>query len=138
MALRQRFSHHTAIIVTSAVFSLVHLTAAPGLLFQRFVFGVVLGYAVVFTNSIWTAVGMHYMWNLCLGYFQLPVTRDIQTLKYLGLTPNYSRASTATLACVALCVALLLSARRKAQNRILEYGLPRAADSLPNAASLTL
>jgi membrane protease YdiL (CAAX protease family) len=50
-----------AIVVTSCLFALVH--CAPGLLPQHFAAGLVLGYVVRATGSLWSGVLLHALYN---------------------------------------------------------------------------
>ena len=54
-------NHHIAIIVTAAVFSLIHFDLFNFI--PRFIMGIVLGYLFYFSGSIWTSVCVHFFNN---------------------------------------------------------------------------
>ena len=110
--LRERYSVNLTVLITSAVFMLLHLNASPSYVIMRFVFGVALAYAVVLTGSIWTSVAMHYAWNLSIFYFASPAATGIRSAQFLGLVPTYGRAWTATIVSSILCGTMLLLVRR--------------------------
>ena len=63
-------NHHIAIIVTAAVFSLIHFDLFNFI--PRFIMGIVLGYLFYFSGSIWTSVCVHFFNNgviVVLYYF---------------------------------------------------------------------
>lgn len=66
-----RLGRNLAVIVTSAIFAILHITFYPSALFAHFAFGVFVAYAVLLTNSIWTGVAIHYAWNLSLKLVDL-------------------------------------------------------------------
>jgi membrane protease YdiL (CAAX protease family) len=117
VSLRERYSLNATVLITSAVFMLLHLSASPGYVIMRFVFGLALAYAVVLTGSIWTSVAMHYAWNLSIFYFASPATDGIRTAQFLGIDPTYRRAWIATIVSSLLCGTILLLLRQSARSR---------------------
>jgi membrane protease YdiL (CAAX protease family) len=75
--LQKHFTFWTSIIITSAVFSLVHVGQlftedhAVLQLFSRFIHGIF--YSLVFrTGGLWLSTGVHWFWNVgvfALGFF---------------------------------------------------------------------
>lgn len=54
-------NYHVAIVVTAAVFSLIHFDLFNFI--PRFVMGVILGYLFYFSGSIWTSIFVHFFNN---------------------------------------------------------------------------
>ena len=101
------------VLGAAAIFTILHLTLYPGLLLLYFGLGLVLGYAVVATGSIWTAVGMHFVYNLTLSI--LDTSRGGNTvgrlLGFVGADCRYSWVYLMT--AIAACVSLLVLAQRR-------------------------
>jgi membrane protease YdiL (CAAX protease family) len=70
--LRRRFGTHRAVVFVALLFALLHLVPSPIQLLILFLFGIMLGYAVVATGSLWTAVTMHFTWNFTLTLLSAP------------------------------------------------------------------
>ncbi len=78
LVLQRRFSATVAVLVTAAVFSLMHL-GNPGIqwfaLLNIFLAGVWLGVARVASGALWLPIGLHLTWNFTIGpLFGLPVS----------------------------------------------------------------
>jgi membrane protease YdiL (CAAX protease family) len=68
--LRKKWGTHIAVIATSLVFALIHVS--PLFLVRNFIFGILYGYAVVMTGSLWSSVAMHFTFNMVSEF--LPTT----------------------------------------------------------------
>lgn len=70
--LLRRFGAPAVIIPSAALFALAHLgnlnASWPGAL-NTFLWGLLLGYAIVRSGDLWLATGLHYGWNLTLPMF---------------------------------------------------------------------
>lgn len=68
--IRARGGTSLAIILSSVIFSLVHLPTArnvPLAVFNIFLTGFLYGYARIITRNLWLPIGMHFIWNFLLG-----------------------------------------------------------------------
>jgi membrane protease YdiL (CAAX protease family) len=114
---------HQGVLGAAAIFSILHLSLYPSLLLLYFGFGVLLGYAVVATGSIWTAVGMHFVYNLTLSTLDTPGWGNAvgRLLGAAGADCRYSWVY--VIATVAACVSLLLLAWRS-RSRLTDESAP--------------
>jgi membrane protease YdiL (CAAX protease family) len=74
--LRRRVGSHWAVFLPAIVFTFFHLDPHPGMLTSHFLLGVILGYTVVSTGSIWPGVAMHYLANLMISLGRRPPLHD--------------------------------------------------------------
>ncbi len=76
--LKTRFTTAGAVLITSLVFSLMHIfnpNVTPLALFNIFLAGIVLNLLVIRDGDIWSAVGFHFGWNYTMGIiFASPVS----------------------------------------------------------------
>jgi membrane protease YdiL (CAAX protease family) len=84
--LRRRFGKHLAIIATAILFAFFHLS--PYFLVRNFLLGVVSGYVVVLTGSIWTSVAMHFTFNMVSSL--VPATPLYDLLRRAFMTPLFN------------------------------------------------
>jgi putative solute:sodium symporter small subunit len=96
-----------AVMISAAIFSIIHLSLYPSLLTMYFCFGVALGYAVITTGSIWTAVGMHFVWNLTANSLDNAST-SVLVGRFLGFAGADCRYSWLYLGLVAAATAGLM------------------------------
>ena len=85
---------HIAIIVTSLIFSVIHLQVLKFI--PMFFLAVTFGYAVYWTNSIWTSILAHFINNL-LAVSQLYFITDGDYTKAINETPQLPIAATAVI-----------------------------------------
>jgi membrane protease YdiL (CAAX protease family) len=62
--IRQRLGTNWAVLLLAIVFAFLHLTFHPGRFATLLLFGMLDGYALVATGSLWTPVATHFVWNL--------------------------------------------------------------------------
>lgn len=76
--LKTKFTAAGAILVTSIIFSMMHIfnpNVTPLALFNIFLAGIVLTLLVLRDGNIWSAVGFHFGWNYTMGIiFASPVS----------------------------------------------------------------
>lgn len=76
--LKTKFTLAGAVLITSLVFSLMHIfnpNVTPLALFNIFLAGIVLNLLVIRDGDIWSAVGFHFGWNYTMGIiFASPVS----------------------------------------------------------------
>jgi membrane protease YdiL (CAAX protease family) len=71
-SLRKRLGIHWSVVLVALAFAFFHLTPYPSQLVTLFLFGVILGYAVVASGSLWTAIAMHFTWNFTIALLTAP------------------------------------------------------------------
>jgi len=59
-----RFGTRKAVVMTSLLFSALHLQFHPGLFLSYFLIGMILGYVAIVTSSVWASIAVHLTWNL--------------------------------------------------------------------------
>lgn len=92
---------HVAIIVTSLVFSVIHLQVLKFI--PMFFLALTFGYAVYWTNSIWTSILAHFVNNL-LAVAQLYFITDGDYTKAINDTPQLPIAVTVVVAILVVSI----------------------------------
>jgi len=68
--IRLRAGAILALILSSVIFALLHVSAAQGAplaIFNLFIAGLLLGYAYITTLNLWMPIGIHFVWNFIQG-----------------------------------------------------------------------
>lgn len=114
MPLTSRLGGTRAVLVTSALFSLLHLQLSF-FLAGYFLLGVLLGCAVLATGSLWSSIALHFAWNfggallMHVGSFNNRIVQAFES--------SWFRCGPSALMVIlsfAICLALI---RRAGQNR---------------------
>ncbi|HZJ77788.1 MAG TPA: type II CAAX endopeptidase family protein [Clostridia bacterium] len=104
----RKYGDWFAILVSAAVFALMHGNATQS--FFAFLVGVVIGYFVIATNSIWTGVAIHFANNLFSVVFSVAAERSPDVTASIF---NYIIAFLTLLGIVALIIFSLDKKRNK-------------------------
>ncbi|HOJ92883.1 MAG TPA: type II CAAX endopeptidase family protein [Dictyoglomaceae bacterium] len=68
--IRENFGVLASIILSSMIFSILHLSSAKGnilAMLNIFLIGVLFGYTRAVTDGLWMPIGIHFAWNFLLG-----------------------------------------------------------------------
>jgi membrane protease YdiL (CAAX protease family) len=109
-------SVHTAVIVSSILFSALHMQFYG--FFPRFALGLILGYTFVWTSSLWIPIIIHFLNNATiLMIYYINRTPDIsdQEIESIGASQNmFVIIGSAAISCILLY--LIYNRKPKVEN----------------------
>lgn len=86
--LERRYPPWVAILVTTALFTVVHISPAhSSLLLIPLVLGLCMGAVTVLFQSIWVAVAIHGVWNAALSIQSVIAVEEPHATEHAGLLP---------------------------------------------------
>lgn len=86
------FNKYLALIVSSIIFSIMHIFN-PNIdvfaLFELFIAGIFLGLSYIYTKNLWFPISLHFSWNFFQSFLGFNVSgKDFYSLIELGITKN--------------------------------------------------